>query len=204
MWRSWLALRRHSTVSLLVLAFSTVYCLAMIYPTQEMLFYYEAIWPPSSSPGEEGETSPTADSLVDLFAVVFGAGGFVCAVGGGWCCDKVGIAKFTLAVSGCCFATSLLLLAPYYWPQALAQVGLTLGFSLYMIVCTRYTVLYAPPELFGSMSGLLFTAVSVFMGVGAGLVDYAAETLAAGRSPPLLQYQAPFLLLGLSVHGVMQ
>jgi hypothetical protein len=58
-------------------------------------------------------------------------------------------------------------------------------------------VLYAPPELFGSMSGLLFTAVSVFMGVGAGLVDYAAETLAAGRSPPLLQYQAPFLLLGL-------
>ena len=44
---------------------------------QEMLFYYEAIWPPSSSPGEEGETSPTADSLVDLFAVVFGAGGFV-------------------------------------------------------------------------------------------------------------------------------
>ena len=132
-----------------------------------------------------------------VVAVVFGAGGFVCAVGGGWCCDKVGIAKFTLAVSGCCFATSLLLLAPYYWPQALAQVGLTLGFSLYMIVCTRYTVLYAPPELFGSMSGLLFTAVSVFMGVGAGLVDYAAETLAAGRSPPLLQYQAPFLLLGL-------
>ena len=205
--RSWRELRRRPGVTTLVVMFSTVYCLSMLYPTQEMLFYYDALWPPPRTPSPATTTttaaasapapsSETATRLVNLFAVVYGLGGFVCAVAGGYACDKLGIVKFTRAVAACALSTALLLLAgPFPAAQALAQVDLTLGFNLYLIVVTKYSVLYSPPDLFGTMSGVLFTVVSVLMGISAAIVGLVVNA-ASSSSSPLLQYQGPFLALG--------
>ena len=100
------------------------------------------------------------------------------------------------AVAACALSTALLLLAgPFPAAQALAQVDLTLGFNLYLIVVTKYSVLYSPPDLFGTMSGVLFTVVSVLMGISAAIVGLVVNA-ASSSSSPLLQYQGPFLALG--------
>lgn len=183
--RAWGTIKRRPTASSLVVAWSTVYCLAMMYPIQGMLFYYRALW---------GTESTTPQTLVNVFAVVFGAGGFVCAIGGGYLCDRVGLVNFTLAVSACALSTAVLLVVPTPAAQIAAQLDLTLGMGLYLIVILRYCILYSPPELFGSMSGLLFTIVSVFMGIGTVLIGAAAQ--AAFPNSTVLQYQAPYVFLG--------
>jgi MFS family permease len=72
--RAWRELYKYFTISILVIVFSSVYFVAIIYPFQVMLPYYKAIWPSNSL--ENG----TAVTLVNVFAVVYGCGGFVSAL----------------------------------------------------------------------------------------------------------------------------
>mmetsp|Transcript_42312 Transcript_42312/g.95714 ORF Transcript_42312/g.95714 Transcript_42312/m.95714 type:complete len:716 (-) Transcript_42312:117-2264(-) len=209
LFRSYAELKRHAWLSGIILAFSTVYCLSMMYPIQEMYFYYEALWPTSEG---EHETS-VASRLVNNFALVYGVGGFFCAVLGGMLCDSIGVCRFTVAVALCALSTSCIIVLRHPVFQIMAQIGLTLGFSLYSVVLMRYSTLYAPPDIFGTFTGLLFTYVSIAIGVGAGVVEWAvlvawpvndgtqgAESARAqdlGLEPAsVLRFKAPFLFLG--------
>ena len=101
-------------------------------------------------------------------------------------CDSIGVCRFTVAVAFCALSTSCIIVlrhpvfqvtrsttsmrGPKPTPliptigfvsrlQIMAQIGLTLGFSLYSVVLMRYSTLYAPPDIFGTFTGLLFTYV---------------------------------------------
>jgi hypothetical protein len=86
----WRLMKQHAGANVLLLLFSTMYIMAIMYPMQQMLFYYTALFPDKETP----------ELLVNSFAFIYGIGGFVCALGGGRLCDALGIQKFTLAVTG--------------------------------------------------------------------------------------------------------
>ncbi len=174
----------------LIMAFSSIYFLALIIPLQSMLYYYEDLWPAPipSSPSE------IATFLVNTFAAVYGIGGFVSAVFGGALCDQTGIRYFTLAVGACAISSNVLLLIRNERTQVIAEIILTFGGNLYGIIITRYCVLYAPPELFGSLSGMIFTLLSFGMAFGYIMLMFIMNTLSITSA--VVYFQVQFFLLG--------
>ena len=115
-------------------------------------------------------------------------------------CDQTGIRYFTLAVAACAVGTSILLLIRSEYTQVMAEIVLTFGSNLYGIIITRYCVLYVPPDLFGSLSGLIFTLLSFGMMIGYMLLTLIINSLNINN--PLMTFQVQFFLLGL-VAGVL-
>ena len=76
----------------LIVVFSGIYFDALIYPIENMLFYYEALWP-SRDAATDDSPSASADYLVNVFAVIYGCMGFISSICGGVICDRLGIGK---------------------------------------------------------------------------------------------------------------
>lgn len=180
---AWKVMRKHAVANSLLLAFSTAYVLSILYPMQEMLYYYRALFP-------AGE----ATDLVNLWAVIYGIGGFLCAIAGGALCDKTGIRAFTLIVVGCCMFVVIMLPIPSFAAQIAGQVGITMSLSLYTIVVNRFCMLYASPDLFGTLGGLQFTIISVAMFVCMQALSAVNESLP--HQSKATRYQVTFVVCG--------
>ena len=121
----------------LVIGFSIVYCLALMMPIQDMLFYYEALF---------ARDDGVPVRLVNEYAVVCGVGGFVCAWLGGRACDAFGVVAFVRGISVCCLTTSALLLVPTPAAQLLAQVA---GRARRMLGCEAAEIRFARRGVIG-------------------------------------------------------
>lgn len=180
--RSCEVMRRHLAASMLIMVFSCVYFQSLNTPTMDMLFYYKTIF-----------DTETSNDLVDVYALLYGGGGFVCSMYGGALCDKLGLARFIALISVVVMITTLSLLVRSYTAQIMAQLSIVFGMSLYTIVVTRFSMHYCPPELFGSFTGVLFTYIGLMMGASA-----AANAALVALLPKNLQYSAPFVFFGLT------
>ena len=138
----------------LLIIFSTVYCISILWPIQEMLYYYQALFP-------EGSHAP--QQLVNIWAITYGTCGFLCALFLGALCDSIGIVQFVTTVAGVSIAVTALLSIRSLVCQVVAQLGLTVGISMYLIIVNRFAMLYAPPKLFGTLGGLIFTVVALLV-----------------------------------------
>ena len=78
--------------------------------------------------------------------------------------------------------------------QVLAQVVMVVGMQLYGIIVNRFAMLYAPPHLFGSFSGVQFSFISVGMLLG---VTAMSAILDAAATTSVLKYQVPYVALSL-------
>ena len=186
--KSFEVLCKMPTISMLVTAFSSAYCLSIMLPTQNMFYYYEAIWP-----GTMG--THIVINLVNMFAIIYGCGGFFSSILGGKLCDSIGIMNFTIIVALSSLITSICLLVETQWSQIAAQVVITFGSNLYSIVILRYCVLYAPQELFGTISGLIFLFVSILLGVGYVVVFFISDILEV-YGVTFGEFQGPFVIVG--------
>ena len=173
-------MRRHRSASLLIMVFSTVYFQSLMTPTQDMLFYYKTIF--------DAETS---NSLVDLYALLYGSGGFACSLWGGALCDRLGLVRFIVLISCIVLFTTLSLMVRSYTAQIAAQLSIVFGMSLYSIVISRFSMHYCPPELLGTFMGVMFTYVGLMMGVSA-----SAQAGLVALIPERFQYTVPFLVFG--------
>ena len=173
--QSWVLMKQHAGANGMLLVFSTVYMLSMMYPMQQMYFYYQVLF----------NNNDTATKLVNIFAVIYGIGGFVCSLIGGKLCDRLGIQKFTLAVAGCSVVLSCCLPFANFTLQIVAQAVMLLGYTLYIIIVNRFAMLYAPPHLFGTFSGVQMTFISVGMLAGMSAVSTSVAFVGAtGISSP--------------------
>lgn len=186
--RSWNVFCMRPKIFILVLAFSSVYFLSIILPIQDMFYYYQAIWP-----GVIG--FHTAISLVNMYAIIYGCGGFICAIVGGKLCDAIGVVNFTLVIALCSLTTVVCLLIETKTSQIVAQILLTFGSNLYGIVIIRYCVLYVPQDLFGTASGLMMFLVSIGLACGYILV-YIVSQLLNTCGYTFEKFQGPFVLVG--------
>ena len=66
--------------------------------------------------------------------------------------------------------------------------------ELYGIIVNRFAMLYAPPHLFGSFSGVQFSFISVGMLLG---VTAMSAILDAAATTSVLKYQVPYVALSL-------
>lgn len=176
----------------LMMVFSSVYFLSTVIPLEYMLYYYEDLWP---------SVLPTTPStivtyLVNTYAIVYGLGGFVSSVFGGALCDEMGIRYFTLCVGLCAFLSSVLLWVRNENVQIAAEIVMTFGANLYGIVVIRYSVLYAPPDLFGCLSGTLYTLLT--FGMLAGYIILAVIMNVLDVRSQLENYRLQFLILGIA------
>ena len=185
------ACRRPVLITLMMI-FSSVYFLSTIIPLEYMLYYYEDLWPS----GLPSTPSNTVTFLVNTYAVVYGLGGFVSSIFGGALCDQIGIRYFTLCVGSCALASSLLLLVRNEDIQVAAEIVMTFGANLYGIVIIRYSVLYAPPDLFGCLSGTLYTLLTFGM-LAAYVVLYLIMNMIDVNDVER-GYQIQFSILGLT------
>ena len=90
-------MKQHGGSNALLIAFSIVYCMAMVYPNQQMFFYYKELF----------GSKDAATQLVNIYAFMYGIAGFVCALGGGKLCDRLGLQKFTGAPRTLCSRTRI-------------------------------------------------------------------------------------------------
>jgi len=187
--KSWEVLYKTPTISLLVTAFSSAYFLSIMLPTQSMFYYYEAIWP-----GMIG--MHVVINLVNTFAIIYGCGGLFSSIFGGKLCDTIGIVNFTLTIAMCSLVTAICLLIETQWSQIAAQILITFGANLYSIVILRYCVLYAPQELFGTISGLIFLVVSILLGLGYVIVSFISDLLEV-YGFTFGEFQGPFFIVGM-------
>mmetsp|Transcript_32345 Transcript_32345/g.81495 ORF Transcript_32345/g.81495 Transcript_32345/m.81495 type:complete len:528 (+) Transcript_32345:116-1699(+) len=182
--RSWELMKQYRVANGLLLAFSTAYCLSILGPVQQMLFYYEALF---------GKGSKQSVELVNAWAVLYGTGGFVCAILGGTMCDRLGLKAFTLVVAACSALVAAFLPVADFGAQVLVQVVLTIGLSLYTIIVNRFAMLYAPPDLFGTLGGVQFTIISVGLFVGMQAMTSGVPTDGTATAE---QFQIPFVSMG--------
>lgn len=180
---SWQIMKRFAGANLWLCAFSTVYILAMYYPMQQMYFYYTLLFQDES----------TATTLVNVYAFIYGIGGFVSSLAGGKACDRLGIERFTIAVAACAVIMALILPIENFALQVAAQLIMTVGFQLYSIIVNRFAMLYAPPHLFGAFSGVQFSFISVGMVIGMAAVGAGMDAVNAHG---VLKYQIPYVGLG--------
>ena len=178
--RSWAVMSAYPVANGILLAFSTAYMLSIIYPMQQMLFYYKVLF-----------SDKVATELVDVYAFLYGIGGFGSALFGGLACDKLGLRNFTIALVACSVLLAIFLPIATAAAQTAAQMVMVVGMSLYMIIINRFSMLYAPPELFGTLGGVQFSIISVGMLVGVSLVSLGTKDLKGAA-----QYQVPFVALG--------
>jgi len=182
--RSFQVMSMYRVANGILLVFSVAYCLSIIGPMQQMLFYYEALF---------GKSSPESKELVNVWAMLYGMGGFACAIGGGALCDRLGLNRFVLLVAFCSAFVAALLPVRDFGTQVAVQVALTLGLSLYTIVVNRFCMLYAPPDLFGTLGGVQFTIISVGLFVGMQIQSMGVPTDGTATA---LQFQVPWVSSG--------
>ncbi|EKX37257.1 hypothetical protein GUITHDRAFT_145099 [Guillardia theta CCMP2712] len=132
--------------------------------------------------------------LVDIFAINFGVSGFLFAVFGGYVCDEIGIERFLSWMQLMILAFSLLLFCPYESCQILSQAQLSLLYDFWDVLVMRIAMLYAPPHLLGTFSGLLYTVA----GVSQMILEPAYDMLSSAFLPqPLPRYWISFAMFTL-------
>ena len=89
-----------------------------------------------------------ATRLVDSFALIYGFGGAAAVVCYGRLMDRVGLVKGQAALAALVPAFLGALLVRSAGAQLAAQVLVTLLVNVFMVSAARFTLLYAPPELF--------------------------------------------------------
>ena len=181
---SWVLMKRHSGANSLLIVFSILYVMAMIYPNEQMFYYYKGLF----------ASKDTAVELVNVYAFMYGAAGFVCSLGGGKLCDYLGLEKFTQAAVWSVVVFAVIIPVRSVPVQVLAQVVMVVGMQLYMIIVNRFAMLYAPPELFGTFGGVQFCFVSVGTLVGMMGVSAVLDGIASASA---IKYQIPYVALSI-------
>jgi len=182
----------HPILITLMMVFSSVYFLSTILPVEYMLYYYEDLWP-STIPSTTNP-SKIVTFLVNTYAIVYGLGGFVSSILGGALCDQLGIRYFTLLVGFSALASGLLLLAKSENIQVAAEIMMTFGGNLYGIVIIRFSMLYASPELFGCLSGTLYTLLTFGMLFLYAVLSFIMDVVNVNSAKK--SYQIQFVILG--------
>jgi MFS family permease len=158
----------HRGTSIAFLLYCMLTWLFFLYPSVQMYPFYEALL-----------GTRQATRLVDIFALIYGLGGAVAVVAFGRLVDSVGVRRvlYWTNVSSALFLAALLQRS-FAW-QVAAQVLETLTLNSMVVLCFRYAMLYAPPELFGTFSGL-FVA---FMGAAQILLMPCVRRLSRAVAP---------------------
>jgi predicted MFS family arabinose efflux permease len=58
-----------------------------------------------------------ATRLVNIYAIIYGCGGFISALLGGYLCDRIGVIDFTLSLVGLSFFSTALVLVESFASQ---------------------------------------------------------------------------------------
>eukprot|EP00928_Gymnodinium_smaydae_P066245 TRINITY_DN4928_c0_g1_i2.p1 TRINITY_DN4928_c0_g1~~TRINITY_DN4928_c0_g1_i2.p1 ORF type:complete len:471 (-),score=52.31 TRINITY_DN4928_c0_g1_i2:94-1506(-) len=184
--RAWVAIKRSCKflgddicLTSALIFFATSVCAALLIPTQQMLWYYKAMF----------KDEKVADELVDMFAFVYGILGFISSALGGQVVDWIGLVKFTILTTVFCVAAIMLSLVHTYFGQVCAQVMIVFCFDSFGIVLGRYAMLYAPSELFGTLTGVLGIIVTLITGV----IDYYFDSMISKNS--VGSFQVPYMIL---------
>lgn len=146
----WYTARVFPRVNALFLAFFVSIYLFALYPVQQLLYYLTALL-----------GRPQAVRLVDLFAIVYAAGGAISALCLGTIVDKLGIRR-TVFVSVLLYISLLVsLLVPSFAAQVVTISVLTLIFNFAGIIGLRFSMLYSPGENYGTFSGVLLGIMAI-------------------------------------------
>jgi hypothetical protein len=182
--------RLHPWSNMLVINFYLWFYLFFFYTAVQMLFFYGAIF-----------NHADAVALVDIFALVFGVAGVAASVGGGLLCDRIGIVAFTGVLVFLNLAYLATLFVWSFHMQVVAQVILTITLGAYITAVTRISMLYAPPDLFGSFSGLQLSVIGLSQLVLSPLLDYLTSTYLTGTQV----YMVPYTIFGTAsaISGIM-
>jgi len=117
-------------------------------------------------------------ALLKDFSLIYGIGGAVFAIFGGRFCDWLGI-KWTMAFTLVLSILGAIALAIPTVSSQLVWLGiLTVQISMVNILVYRFCMLYAPVQLFGTYTGVVF----VLMGVFEILASWAFSALLANVS----------------------
>jgi len=121
------------------------------YPTMQMLPYYCGLF-----------GSANATYLVNCFAVIYGMLGAIATIMTGRIVDWIGVQK-AVVVNNCMIVVTLTaFVIPTLWSQLIFQAFLTCVLSFFQVFAYRFCMLYGPPEIFGTYTGVLLSCMGVF------------------------------------------
>lgn len=121
------------------------------YPTMQMFPYYFRLF---------GRANATY--LVNCFAVIYGMLGAIATIMTGRIVDWIGVQK-AVGLNNCMIVVTLTaFLIPTLWSQLIFQTFLTCVLSFFQVFAYRFCMLYGPPEIFGTYTGILLSCMGIF------------------------------------------
>jgi len=178
--RTWNALKQHPHAHALYLSFNIFFFQFFMYINQQIFFY------------ERSFLSLTqATDLADTFALVTGIGGLLFGILGGCLTDTFGFRSSMVVVHALIVVQVAVLLCKEISCQWAAQLVLTFMSMMFYILVCRAAMLYASPQLFGTISGLYFAVPGLFQLFLSPMINELVHSL-----PQTERYTVPFIATG--------
>eukprot|EP00466_Bigelowiella_natans_P009198 jgi/Bigna1/75924/fgenesh1_pg.38_\ len=159
----------------------------VLFPILDMYPFYCAIF----------KDEKVATQLVDIFAAIYGLCGAVGAILIGMLMDKFGLLIMFGIIQVATTLVATLLISGEYGVQIGAQILLVVLAQLLSIVVNRFAMLYGPPELYGTYSGIQMA----FLGFGQMLLIPAIKLFGSIIYPPSMYQAATRYVMTFSVLG---
>jgi len=152
MCKSWLAIkdaatlcyRVHPTAFSLIVFYQVAQYMFTMYPSFYMYPLYKDLL---------GRARATI--LVDTFGGIYAVVGAACLLVFGKMVDRIGLSQTVMWLNIPTLVNTVLYAIPTYSSEITAQVLLTWISNAWYVVCPIFCTSYGPPELFGSLQGLL-------------------------------------------------
>jgi len=195
----------HPRENIMLLVHVLLLYLFVLLPTLEMYPFYRAYF------GDVPQNSGIATSLVNSYAAVYGLFGGLAAILIGWGLDIVGLTNMILATQLITTVLVVLLLLQSYAAQLAGQVVLAAVCNICVIIVGRFAMLYGPPELYGTYSGIQ----NAWLGIGQMLftpvITTSSKAIFPHSNEAPTRYRAQFLtfgvlsvLSGLAMYGLLK
>ena len=180
--------RMYFVPNLVFLAWAVLLYIFVLYPSVEMYSYYAALLPND------------ATRLVDLYAVIYGTLGAISAFGFGMLSDRLPFVDTVLYCNVSVVVFLVTLVMRSFVAQVVAQLALTLLVNVFIILACRFALQYAPPELFGTFSGLQMLLLALSQLVMTPLLPLLSDFVyqdSASKTKSVGEYRFGFTLTGI-------
>jgi hypothetical protein len=141
----------HPTLSVLFFVQEMAQYMFTVYPSFEMYPLYKGLL-----------GSSKAVELVNIYGGTYACIGAACLLLSGRIVDRIGMVRAICCLNVLVIVNAILYAVPTFWSQVVAQVVLAWVINVWYVFIPRFCMAYGPPELFGTMYGV----ISGLLGLG--------------------------------------